>query len=472
MNASSRLRDIRAHFQALSPRVQAFLWYAPVVLVAAVLRLVNLGSPKTLVFDEVYYVRDAWSMWNLGYEAEWVAGGDFAAGAVNSFTRVGDFIAHPPLGKWLIGAGIALFGPENPFGWRIATALAGIGVVVLVLFIAKRLFGSHAVAALAGALVAIDGIAIVMSRTALLDGILALFVLAAFLAILRHLDTPGWGGWLLLAGVLVGAGIAVKWSGLFALAAFGIWVVVVETIRRRKARRGKPFIGRALLDAIRTFTLFVPVAVVVYLSSWAGWILSSDAYNRRWASDSGYGDGIYGIARGLWKYHRDIYDYNIGLDTPHNYQANPLSWLVLYRPTAFYYQETEITGVVQYITSIANPMVWWGGVAALFFLIVRLFRRMTWQNAAILVGVGATYLPWLVFSGRTVFQFYTVTLEPFLVLALVSALVWMWNHQLRTVVVNYLVVVVAVSAFFVPVWLGIPIPYWFAVLHYWFPGWI
>jgi dolichyl-phosphate-mannose--protein O-mannosyl transferase len=337
MTVRDRVGTVRARLRAMPPRVLTQVLYGLVLVLAAAIRLINLQSPKALVFDEVYYVRDAWTMWNLGYEAEWVGAADFAAGSVNAFTRIGDFIAHPPLGKWLIGAGMALFGPENPFGWRIAAAVAGIIVVLLVMLIARRLFNSTATAALAGLLVAIDGIAITMSRTALLDGFLAMFILAAFLAILRHLDTPGWGGWLIVAGVLLGAATAVKWSGLYALAAFGVWVVIVETIRLRKARRGKPFVWRAALSAVKTFGLFVPVAVVVYVSSWAGWILTSGGYSRGWASGAGFGDGIYGIARVLWKYHRDIYDYNIGLDTEHNYQENPFTWLLLVRPTAFYY---------------------------------------------------------------------------------------------------------------------------------------
>ncbi len=363
MTVRDRVRRVRARLGALSPRLRTVALYGPVLLLAAAIRLINLNSPKSLVFDEVYYVRDAWTLWNLGYEAEWVAAADFAAGSVNAFTRIGDFIAHPPLGKWLIGMGMALFGPDNPFGWRIVTALAGIIVVLLVMLIARRLFQSTATAALAGFLVAIDGIAITMSRTALLDGILAMFILAAFLAILRHLDTPGWGGWLIVAGVLVGAATAVKWSGLYAMAAFGLWVVIVETVRLRKARRGKPFVIRSGLSALKTFVLFVPVAVGVYVSTWAGWIFTSGGYSRGWADRAGFGDGVYGIARGLWKYHRDIYDYHIGLDTEHNYQANPFTWLLLVRPTAFYYSATDTEGVVQYVTSVANPVIWWGGVA-------------------------------------------------------------------------------------------------------------
>jgi dolichyl-phosphate-mannose--protein O-mannosyl transferase len=299
-----------------------------------------------------------------------------------------------------------------------------------------------------------------------------MFILAAFLALIRHLDTPGWGGWLLLAGVLIGAATAVKWSGLYAMAVFGLWVVAVETLRIRKARRGKGIMWRAALSSLRSFALFIPVALVVYVSSWAGWILSSGGYSRSWAVDSGYGDGIYGIARGLWKYHRDIYDYNIGLNTPHNYQANPFGWLAMIRPTAFYYAPTGTDGLVQYVTSVANPVIWWAGALSIVALIVMVIRKATWQNVAILVGVIATYVPWLFFSQRTVFQFYTVTLEPFLVLALVAFLVWLWKHHLRLFVVNVLIAAVVVSAFFLPVWMGLPIPEWFAVIHYWFPSWI
>ncbi|MEN9910513.1 MAG: hypothetical protein RLZZ441_81, partial [Actinomycetota bacterium] len=114
MSVSVRLLEVHTRIGALSPRLQTALLYGPVLVLAALIRLVNLQSPAVLVFDEVYYVRDAWTLWNLGYEAEWVPDSDFAGGDVNSFTRVGDFIAHPPLGKWIIGAGMAAFGPENP----------------------------------------------------------------------------------------------------------------------------------------------------------------------------------------------------------------------------------------------------------------------------------------------------------------------------------------------------------------------
>jgi dolichyl-phosphate-mannose--protein O-mannosyl transferase len=264
----------------------------------------------------------------------------------------------------------------------------------------------------------------------------------------------------------------VKWSGLFAIAAFGLWVVVVETLRIRTAHRGKFFVRRSALAALRSFALFVPVALVVYISSWSGWILSAGGYSRSWAADAGYGDGLFGVARALWKYHRDIYIYNIGLNSTHSYQADPFGWLAMIRPTAFYYAPTGSDGFIQYITSVANPVIWWAGSFAILVVIVMVARKATWQNVSILVGVAATYVPWLFFAQRTVFQFYTVTLEPFLVLALVAVLVWLWKQHVKLFVANYLIVTAVVSAFFLPVWMGLPIPQWFAVIHYWFPSWI
>jgi dolichyl-phosphate-mannose--protein O-mannosyl transferase len=462
MTLVDRAIAVRDRVALLTPRVQALVLYSPILVVAALIRLINLGSPRALVFDEVYYVRDAWTLWNLGYESEWADDSDFVGGSTSAFTTGPSFIAHPPLGKWLIGAGMALFGPDNAFGWRFATAIAGIAVVLLIMLIARRLFRSRFAAALAGLIVALDGVAITMSRTALLDGILAAFILAAFLVILRHFDRPGWGQWLILAGALLGAATAVKWSGLYAFAVLGAWIAVDAILRDRSWVAAWP-IARAALLAL-------PVAAITYLASWSGWLFSSGGYNRQVVTLEG--NPIGSALESLWTYHHSIFEYNIGLVSPHGYQANPFTWLLMIRPTAFYYEQTGIDGIVQYVTSVANPIFWYFGVVALVWLVVHTIRtRSTW-GVPVLVGVAATYLPWLFFAHRTVFQFYTVTLEPFLALAAVWLFVRLWRAGRETVVTGLVVAGVAVGAFFLPVWMGLPIPIWFAAAHYWFPWWI
>jgi len=41
--------------------------------------------------------------------------------------------------------------------------------------------------------------------------------------------------WLIAAGVTLGAASAVKWSGLYALAVFGLYVVITDALARRRA---------------------------------------------------------------------------------------------------------------------------------------------------------------------------------------------------------------------------------------------
>src|SRR5690242_4225445 len=42
-----------------------------VTATAAATRLYDLGHPRELVFDETFYVKDGWSLWNLGYSSQW-----------------------------------------------------------------------------------------------------------------------------------------------------------------------------------------------------------------------------------------------------------------------------------------------------------------------------------------------------------------------------------------------------------------
>ena len=86
---------------------------APISLIIAfalILRLWRLSLPKGYIFDEVYYAKNANSLIRNGVE-------------LNSQGQA-EFIVHPPLGKWLIGIGIKIFG-NNEFGWRISAAVIG-----------------------------------------------------------------------------------------------------------------------------------------------------------------------------------------------------------------------------------------------------------------------------------------------------------------------------------------------------------
>jgi dolichyl-phosphate-mannose-protein mannosyltransferase len=179
-----------------------------------------------------------------------------------------------------------------------------------------------------------------------------------------------------------------------------------------------------------------------------------------------------------------MYGYHVGEHTPHAYQANPLGWLFLLRPTSMYWHADGNNA--ETILGLANPLIWWAGTAAILFLVFRLVRglvqrRRVTTEAFILLGIAAGYLPWLLYLGRTVFNFYTIAFEPFLILALTAAIGVLLGSPrdpesrrvagLR-VVGTFLVLCVVLSLFFLPIWTGAEIPRWFMTLHFWFPSWV
>ncbi|MBH0110707.1 phospholipid carrier-dependent glycosyltransferase [Salinibacterium sp. NG22] len=507
---------------ARSPLTRRWLgWAGPaiVVLIAAITRLVGLGHPSSLVFDETFYVKDSWTLVNLGYEAQWPAEADalFNSGKVNIFLNDPSFVVHPPLGKWLIGLGMLPGGGEDPFGWRIATAIVGILAVVVLMLIAKKLFGSTLLATLAGLLMAIDGNAIVMSRVALLDNFVMIFALLGVGAMLldrEHSATrlalwisrrglrgastewgPAlwWRPWLILAAVAFGLAAAVKWNGLYFLAAFAVYSLVVDALARRSA--GISFWGSGTLfkQAPVSFLLTVPIALLVYLSTWTAWFLSDNSYDRNWAENDGNAwTGFFSWVpldlQSLWHFQSSVYSYHVGESRPHPYQANPLTWLLLIRPTSMFYENlsrgddgclADACGAS--ISGIANPIIWWAATAAMLYLVYRLVRYRQWQTGFILMGIAAGYLPWLLYLNRTVFQFYTIVFEPYLILALVAALGVIIGSRdddryRRTsglgVVAVFVVVAIAVSVFFWPLWTGQTIDYDLLRLRWWLPTWI
>ncbi|MEA1262655.1 phospholipid carrier-dependent glycosyltransferase [Microbacterium sp. STF-2] len=485
---------------------RAIRWLAPLVLtaIAALLRLINVAHPHQLAFDETYYVKDAWSLWTLGYEGTWGENANDAFVTLQQLplSEQGAFIVHPPLGKWLIALGMAIGGPDNSAGWRLATAVLGSASVLLVYLIARRLSGSVIVASVAGTLVAIDGLSIVMSRIALLDGILTFFVLLGVLFVIidrqrtipvlekRDPDTPDpfWGPvlwrrpWLIAAGAALGAASAVKWSGLYVLAGFGLYVVVTDALARRRAGVVLWPTAAAFRQGPVSFVLLVFPALAVYLISWTGWLVTAGGYDRQ-------SDPNPLIA--LWKYHESMLGFHVGLTRGHPYASPAWEWPFLLRPTAVWV-DSDPAGCgtdhcIGVISAIPNPLIWYAGVAAAIYLLYRLVRGWITRQpvgpelSIPLVGLAVTYVPWLMFPDRTIFQFYTVVMMPFLVLALAMTLRIIAGRREdplhrrqsgeRTVMI-FLAFVVLVSAFFLPLWTGMSVPYEFWLVHNWLPGWV
>ena len=401
-----------------------------ITFLAFLMRIFNLSTPKGLVFDEIYYVDGARDYLKYGVEV--------TKGAP-------EFVVHPPVGKWLIAAGIKLFG-NHEFGWRIAVAIAGTLTVFLTARVAKRIFHENHWATLAALLMALDGLNLVMSRTALLDIFLTLFILLAVNAWLK--------GEYLRFSIYLGLAMGSKWSALYFVAVF----LILEFA-----------INRNLIRAIKIGA----TSGLVYVATWFGWFASSLGWDRDAKSNPIFS---------LIYYHKEMLGFHTGLTEKHSYQANPWSWIIMGRPTSFFYQSPSGCGTkscAQEVLAIGTPILWWLGAIALVFLIgVNLhnfaMRELDMASLIPFLGILAGYIPWFFFQKRTVFTFYAIAFEPFLILAIVllAKLAYEYDERFKYAIGLAVAVIALNFIYFYPIFTGALTTYdaWYARM--WWSSWI
>jgi dolichyl-phosphate-mannose--protein O-mannosyl transferase len=419
--------------------------YLGIYLIAGLgflLRVINLATPKGLVFDEVYYVDAARDVLAFGVEVT---------------KDEPEFVVHPPLGKWFIAIGIRLFG-DNEFGWRFATAVAGTISIILIGLIAQRLFRSQFLTLLATFLAAVDGLALVHSRTSLLDNFLTTLILTATYFFIRKNYV--------VTAIFLGLALGTKWSALYFIAVFG----AVALYRAFTHHTGRNLI-RPSIERILTFSL-IPIAI--YLATWVGWFLS----DRGWGRDAGSN-----ALSSFIKYHEQMLSFHTGLNEKHTYMAHPWTWLIQSRPTSFFYESPKTCGgpsCSQEVLAMGTPFLWWTGAIALFVVfgfwvksIIK--RRMEPASTIIVMGMVAGYLPWFAFGERTVFSFYAIIFQPFLILAIVYCARWFisHNHKWGTIASSVFAVIVFFNfLYFLPIFVGDVMTYdaWYSRM--WLPSWI
>ena len=494
-------------------------WIGPILVMVfgGILRFADLGRPHGIIFDETYYPKDALSLLRFGYERKMVedandlilaSNGDWRT--LDVFTTNPAFVVHPPLGKWTIALGEYLFG-MTPFGWRFAVAVLGTLSILMVARITRRLTRSDLIGTLAGLLLAIEGIHLVMSRTGLLDMVLMFWVLASFGLLLIDRDRTrrrladlvtaqgqaalatdwgprlGWRPWRWAAAVTLGLACGVKWSGLWFLAFFILMSLVWDVSARRVIGVRRPWRATLVRDAPVTGLSMVAIAVVVYTSTWTGWLLTDGGYDRAWAAGQP-ASFIPEAWRSLWHYHAEAWRFHVGLNTGHPYASNPLSWPFQARPTSFYYesikdgsQGCDVDDCSTAVTALGNPIIWWFGILAVIHQAWRWLGRRDWRSGAVLVGIAAGWFPWLLYLDRTIFTFYVVVLVPFLVMAVAMTLGTILGpadapvrrRRDGAVAVAILVLTMVIVAWwFLPIWTAEPIPYEGWRLRMWFSTWV
>ena len=397
------------------------------LVVAAFLRFYKIGHPNEIVFDEVHFV---------GQARHYLHGEDFLD-------------PHPPLAKLMIALSIMLFG-DHAWAWRLPNAALGTALVGITYLLARRMFSSRLVGALAGLFVLCDGMYIVDSRIAVLDIVYVTFGAISYLFLFRFIQQPDgprrrWTLlWMAIAlGLCLSAKLYVPAVTFVVVVGFMVWVLIRERVprpaplappmpveprsaRRRNQAKAKstgappaapknirtwdPLLERRVGGAV---ALVSGVAAIVYLAvflphfllGWWGGIADLFAY---------YGKVIW-------------YEQSVASAT-HPYSAPWWSWPLMLRPIA-YWQDFPPTGnIVSTIWGGGNPASWWGALTAIIIVGFQAVERRSLPRAFLAICYVA-YLGMWIPIGRTLFLYHYMPAEYVGYIALAALLAECWEGK-------------------------------------------
>ena len=430
-------------------------------------------------FDEIYHARTAF---------------EFLRGTVPYET------SHPPLGKILMSCFVAVFG-MTPFGWRFAGALAGILMLPAMYLLAKQLTKKTGLSVLSCLLITFDCMHLTQSQIATIDSFPVLFILFSYFFMLRFIQTdylrekngtalrP-----LFLSGLFMGCSIASKWIGIYAGAGLAFLFFchcyrvnrihtrpLIDSGQETSENLPVPVTG-ALHDRhevfIRFFHLclwcvlfFVIIPLIIYLLSYIPYM----AYNsKRIHSLWDYIAEVWKAQVGMFNYHSTP---NLGMDHP--FYSPWWEWPIIGKPM-YYAAEQYIPdsySVHHSIFCFGNPVIWFGGLGAFAFLLVRCiserFRSVQesiqfypveqtsdFRHFFLFTGIAAQYLPWVLVPRGTYIYHYFASI-PFLMLMIVMCFDGYGAKYKRIVRTAAVILVVLVAAAFVvlfPYASGIAVP--------------
>jgi dolichyl-phosphate-mannose-protein mannosyltransferase len=515
------LSDVTCENSA-SVQARAIPWYPIGLLLlwlfAVSLRFWGLERFNTLVFDEIYYVK---------FADQYLRGVPFFDGhppLSKYIIAIGIWIAEklhlgPSIGNDLAG------GFHTTWSYRWTAALTGSLIPIVVAELVRQISQNRRFALMAGSLVALDGLFLVESRYALNNVYLVIFgllgqlglVLAARARMGRWSPTDRRSSikaqlrslsWLSFAGVAFGASASIKWNGLwFLLGAYGVWAIgwlywlTVRFDLLQKIRPNPP--GTPIELGIPPRSLFWqlgqlnPVAIGLCLG-----LLPALVYYLIWQPHLWLNPetSFWGLQQQILTYHEQVKSGK----AVHPYCSDWVSWLLMQQPVAYFYQldidPTHVlptgaaikpTGDVFAVHAMGNPMLWWASTAATGGLLLttigsigRQFNAGVKRQPAIaplpdfslvsyvLISYLANLLPWMRVT-RCIFLYHYMGSSIFSMIALAWWGDRAWRHPgLRLWVMGLGLLIVAGFGFWLPVYLGLPLPAAEYQARMWSKAWI
>jgi dolichyl-phosphate-mannose--protein O-mannosyl transferase len=371
-------------------------------LLALALRVVGLGWVTTHVGDEAMHVPNAYNYAEHGH-----------LGPDNWY--------HPPLKHLIAQAGIALLG-DNPWGWRFRNALTGAGTVAVVFLLAEALLGSLPVAVTAALLLALDPLALLLSRSTFEDVPAIFFALLGLLLALRYHRRGGIGS-LYATGLALGVAVALR-IFLGSLLAATAAVLASDALRRRRPA--------TLFDLAAALGL-VPLGI--FLAPWFPWFRRGYSL-AEWLLQQRLSVGAATTVSGFAAFSLTRL-------------AHPSRWFTGQIGLAFAY---GTDGAEQFLVIANDPPIWLLVLPALIFLAVVAWRERRWELAAAPVAFAVIYIP-LLLASRPIFLHCAVAVLPFAFVAVA----WASHRTLGRMAPAFTVVALLWGSYLYPLVIGAPV---------------
>ncbi len=375
-------------------------------------------------------------------------------------------VTHPPLGKILISIGTLLFG-TTPFGFRFMGALVGILMLPFVYLLGRDIGKSRFLGGFAAFLFAFDFMHFTQTRLATIDVYITFFTILMFFFMYRYsrlsfYDTPLKKTFIPLGacGISFGMGIACKWTGFYAGLGLAVLFFRVLYLRYReyvyacekpgKSSNGiqhefiqKNFKKYALWTIAFCIVFFVLLPFGIYTASYLPFLDGTDS----------------GLLERMWNNQKLMLEFHGGLDVGHPYSSYWYQWPVMIRPV-FYYSRVISDTVSQGISAFGNPMVWWAGIPAAFYMIYRWIKYDDGNARFLCIAYGACYLPWSLVT-RCTFAYHYFPCVP-LVCCMLMYSFGLWRTCLgrkkwTAAVMGYAMAALVLFAMFYPVISGTPV---------------
>jgi dolichyl-phosphate-mannose--protein O-mannosyl transferase len=389
-------------------------------------------------FDEIYFVRTAEQYLNLQYPYEWT---------------------HPPLGKLIQAAGIAVMG-FDPFGWRMMGVIFATLMIALAYLIGKELLGTWIGGFTTAFLVTFDFMHFTMARMGTADTYVVFFSLASQLFFLIYLKGVLKDSWktsvipLFLSVLFFALGFSTKWVVLYGFVgelALLVTLRLSEVVKLKGNLSAKVY---AFLDRpYSAVVAFILIAIGVYFLTYIPDMIIGRSFTD------------------VLSLQGSMFEYHSRLTATHAFSSPWYSWPLLFDPingnvhVPLYLESASVFENRSTIVLMGNPVIWWIGFAAIVIVSAVIVNHVYSKKFTLRDHLPEVFLAvlfffqWLpyVLISRVVFIYHFYVNMPFLCLASAFFISKYWRRKrVKILSVAFFVLVIAMFVLFYPAISGSP----------------